>query len=44
MCDKSKRIKITRTVSPESYEKLRTRAFTLRKTEGEILDDLLKGV
>lgn len=44
MCNKSKRIKITRTLSEDAYEKLRTAKFKMRKSEGEILDDLLRGI
>lgn len=38
------RKKITRTLSPKNAEKLRVLAFTLRKNESQILDELLDGV
>jgi len=45
MCRKKlNRKKITRSIEPENYEKLRKKAFMTRKTEGEILDDLLRGI
>ena len=43
MCKKSERIKITRTLSPESFESLRTKAFMMKKSQSAILDDLLSG-
>ena len=45
MCrQKLNKHKITRSIEPENYERLRTKAFLMKKTQGEILDDLLRGI
>jgi hypothetical protein len=40
---KPKRVKILRTLKPENAEILRTEAFVMRKSQSQILDELLEG-